>query len=77
MLPSAVLGERDAEVVTGGIFRAFAFVFASDGDLPAGPVGTWKFSREGVELSSFHRLEEPLQEALARDGEALLRFLGR
>ena len=72
-----VLGEHDARVVTGGIFRAFAFVFASDADHPAGPVGTWKFSRDGVELSPFHRLEERLQEALARDGEALLRFLGR
>jgi Winged helix DNA-binding domain len=72
-----VLGQHDARVVSGGIFRAFAFVFASDADHPAGPVGTWKFSRDGVELSPFNRLDDRLQDALERDGQALLRFLGR
>jgi hypothetical protein len=72
-----VLGQHDPRVVSGGIFRAFAFVFASDADHSAGPVGTWKFGRDGVELSPFDRLDDRLQDALGRDGQALLRFLGR
>jgi hypothetical protein len=72
-----VLGRHDARVVTGGIFRAFAFVFASDADHSAGPVGTWKFSPHGIELSPFDALDEEQREALDRDGQALLRFLGR
>jgi hypothetical protein len=71
-----VLGEHDARVVTGGIFRAFAFAPADE--LPTGPaVATWKFSRDGVELSPFGPLDEERREALTRDGEDLLRFLGR
>jgi hypothetical protein len=72
-----VLGQHDPRVVSGGIFRAFAFVFASDADHSAGPVGTWKLSRDGVELSPFDRLDDQLQDALGRDAQALLRFLGR
>jgi hypothetical protein len=72
-----VLGQHDPRVVSGGVFRAFAFVFVSDPDHPAGPVATWKFSRDGVELSPFDRLDEPLRDALSRDGDDLLRFLGR
>jgi Winged helix DNA-binding domain len=73
-----VLGEREADIVTGGIFRAFAFAFAPDAERPAGrPLATWKFSREGVELSPFDRLDERHHEALRRDGQALVRFLGR
>ena len=72
-----VLAERDADVVSGGIFRAFAFVFAPDGDYPVGPVATWKFGRDGVELSPFDRLDDEWRDALLRDSEAVLRFLGR
>jgi hypothetical protein len=73
-----VLGEHDPDVVTGGIFRAFAFAFAPDPEHPAGrPVATWKFSRDGVELSPFARLDEGHREALRRDQQALVRFLGR
>jgi hypothetical protein len=71
-----VLGAREADIVTGGIFRAFAF--APDAERPAGrPLATWKFSRDGVELSPFDRLDERHHEALRRDGQALVRFLGR
>jgi Winged helix DNA-binding domain len=71
-----VLGDRDSDVVTGGIFRAFAF--APDAEHPVGrPVATWKFSRDGVQLSPFGRLGEQPRDALRRDGEELLRFLGR
>jgi hypothetical protein len=72
-----VLGQHDPRVVSGGVFRAFAFAFASDADHPAGPVATWKLSRDGVELAPFDRLEERLYDALKRDGEQVLRFLGR
>jgi winged helix DNA-binding protein len=75
-----VLGEHDARVVTGGIFRAFAFAPAS---APAvehpigGAVATWKFSREGVELTLLRGLDPALADALASDGDAIMRFLGR
>src|ERR1700722_258393 len=70
-----VLGAHDARVVTGGIFRAFAF--APDDEHPAGrSVATRKFSRHGVELSPFAPLDHA-RDALARDGQELLRFLGR
>ena len=73
-----VLGEHDADIVTGGIFRAFAFAFAQDAERSVGgPLATWKFSRDGVELSPFDRLDERDHEALRRDGQALVRFLGR
>ncbi len=75
---AGVLGERDGDVVSGGIFRAFAFVFAADAAHPAArPVATWKFGRGGVELSPFEPLDDELREALRRDGDAVLRFLGR
>jgi hypothetical protein len=71
-----VLGEHDARVVTGGVFRAFAF--APDHEHPGGlAVATWKFSRDGVELSPFGPLDDERRDALTRDGEHLLRFLGR
>jgi hypothetical protein len=71
-----VLGEHGPRVVTGGIFRAFAF--APDDDHPAGrAVATWKFSRDGVELSPFGPLDDDGRDALTRDGRELLRFLGR
>jgi Winged helix DNA-binding domain len=73
-----VLGEHDRRIVSGGIFRAFAFAFAADGEDPVGrPLATWKFSRNGVELSPFGPLDGERREVLERDGEALLRFLGR
>ena len=73
-----VLGTRDADVVSGGIFRAFAFMFAPDAEHPVGrPVATWKFGRAGVELSPFDPVEERVGDALRRDAQALLRFLGR
>jgi len=71
-----VLGEHDARVVTGGIFRAFAF--APLAEHPGGrPVATWTFSREGVELTPLQALDPSLADELARDGDAVLQFLGR
>jgi Winged helix DNA-binding domain len=71
-----VLGEHDADVVTGGIFRAFAF--APDAEHPSdGAVATWKLGRDGVDMSPLGRLDDEQRDALVRDGEDLLRFLGR
>ena len=71
-----VLGEHDARVVTGGIFRAFAF--APLAEHPGGrPVAIWKFSRDGVELTPLQALDPSLADALAADGDAVLQFLGR
>ncbi len=71
-----MLGDHDSRVVTGGIFRAFAF--APDAEHPTGrPVATWKFSRDGVALSPLPGLGPAAAAALAADGDAVLRFLGR
>jgi hypothetical protein len=71
-----ILGEHDARVVTGGIFRAFAF--APDDDHARGrPVATWKFARNTVEFTPLQRLDPALADELADDGNAVLRFLGR
>jgi Winged helix DNA-binding domain len=71
-----VLGEHAAQVVTGGVFRAFAF--APVAEHPTGrAVATWKLNRDGVELSPFDRLDDIQRDALTRDGEELLRFLSR
>lgn len=73
-----VLGEHDRRIVTGGLFRPFAFVPASERDRPDGEaVAIWKFGRSGAELDPLRPLDERLAEALARDGDAVLRFLER
>jgi hypothetical protein len=73
---AAVLGEHDSRIVTGGIFRAFAF--APGPEHPAGePVAIWKLGRAGVELDPLRPLDGELGVALAADGEAVMRFLGR
>jgi hypothetical protein len=77
-----VLRGHDADVVSGGVFRAFAFGpgsgFAADGERSdGGAVATWKFGRDGVVLSPFGQLTGEQRDALAHDGEGLLRFLGR
>jgi hypothetical protein len=67
---ATVLGPQDARVVTGGIFRAFAF---ADGEA----VAIWKLGRGGVELAPLGRIDPAVGAALARDGQAVQRFLGR
>jgi hypothetical protein len=71
-----VLGEHAARVVTGGVFRAFAF--APVAERPIGrAVATWKFSRDGVELTPLPGLDPSLADELAADGDAVLQFFGR
>jgi hypothetical protein len=65
-----VLGEHDAKVVTGGMFRSFALI---DGR----PVATWRFQGAGVELKHIAPVSVPDAQALDDDAQALLRFLGR
>jgi hypothetical protein len=65
-----VLGEHDATVVTGGMFRNFALVKGR-------PVATWRFQGLGVELSRFADVSDEDAQALDDDSRALLRFLGR
>jgi hypothetical protein len=65
-----VLGEHDATVVTGGMFRNFALVKGR-------PVATWRFQGSGVELSRFADVSDEDAQALDDDSRALLRFLGR
>jgi Winged helix DNA-binding domain len=65
-----VLGEHDAKVVTGGMFRNFALVEGR-------PVATWRFQGTGVELKRFAPVSVQDVRALDDDAHALLRFLGR
>ena len=79
---AGVLGEHADRIVTGGIFRAFAFAFVrgpGPGPVrPAGaPVALWRIGRAGVELEPLRPLDDELGVALASDGDAVMRFLGR
>jgi hypothetical protein len=65
-----VLGEHDATIVTGGIFRNFALVNGR-------PVATWRFQGTGVELKHFAAVSDEDARALEDDARAVLRFLGR
>ena len=64
-----VLGDHDADVVTGGIFRAFAFV---DGRC----VGVWRLTGSRVSILPFAPLADAVAEALEREAAAVVRFLG-
>jgi hypothetical protein len=65
-----VLGEYEPRVVSGGVFRSFALV-AGRG------VACWRISDEGVVVEPFADLSDADAQALARDGQAVLAFLGR
>ena len=66
---AAVLGSHAPDVVTGGIFRAFALV---DGRA----VGVWRIDGGRVRLRLFERLDPAGIAALESDAAAVLRFLG-
>jgi hypothetical protein len=65
-----VLGAHEADVVSGGIFRGLAFAEGRT-------VGVWRFAGARVALEPFETLEPAVSEALANDGNGVLRFLGR
>jgi winged helix DNA-binding protein len=65
-----VLGENDANVVTGGLFRGFAMV---DGR----GVAVWRLEGAEVEIEPFAPLSDADARALGDDAAAVTRFLGR
>ena len=65
-----VLGDNEARVVTGGLFRGFALV---GGRAAAG----WRIDGRTVIIEPFGRLSAADRDALERDGDAVLDFLGR
>jgi hypothetical protein len=67
---AGILGSDDARVVTGGVFRNFALVGGRG-------VAVWRLAGSGgrVEIEPFADLDPDDAAALARDGEAVKRFL--
>jgi hypothetical protein len=64
-----VLGEREPSVVTGGIFRSFAF---ADGRA----VALWRIVGGRVRIAPFAPLDARTERALVRDAEQVLTYLG-
>jgi Winged helix DNA-binding domain len=64
-----VLGEYDARVVTGGLFRGFAMVGGRG-------VATWRLQGSEVAIEPFAPVAEADAQALRDDGAAVTRFLG-
>ena len=64
-----VVGDREADVVSGGIFRACVLV---DGRA----AGLWRLARGRVAMSPFARLPDDVAAALVRDGRDVVTFLG-
>jgi hypothetical protein len=65
-----VLGEHDATVVTGGLFRSFAMVGGRG-------VATWRLQDSGIEIEPFAPVSDEDAAALHEDAGAVTRFLGR
>jgi hypothetical protein len=64
-----VLGDDEARVISGGVFRGFALASGR-------AVAVWRLSdNRGVELEPFIPLDTETAAALERDGEAVRRFL--
>ena len=64
-----LLGNQDARIVSGGLFRPFAMAGGR-------PVATWRLVRGRVKLELFGPLEAETAAALARDATDVERFLG-
>ena len=64
-----VLGDRDSDVVTGGIFRSFAF---ADGRA----VGLWRIEGGRVRIRPFAPLSQRMERALLVDARAVPAYLG-
>jgi hypothetical protein len=65
-----VLGEHDAKVVTGGLFRGFAMVGGRG-------VATWRLTDSAVTIEPFAAISDADARALRDDAVALTRFLAR
>jgi DNA glycosylase AlkZ-like len=66
---AGVLAEHEARVISGGVFRGFALVAGR------GAAG-WRIADRRVVIEPFVALANNDADALARDGEAVLAFLG-
>jgi hypothetical protein len=64
-----LLGENQQIVTTNGLFRPFAL-------LDGRAVATWALARGEIEIRPFAKLARGVQQALERDGEDVLRYLG-
>ena len=64
-----VLGEHDAKVVTGGLFRGFAMVGGRG-------VATWRLTDRAVTIEPLGPISDADARALRDDAAALTRFLG-
>lgn len=63
-----VVGDRQAAIVSGGIFRPFAWAGGH-------PVGVWHIDGSRVVLEPFARLSAADRAALRADGEDVIRYL--
>jgi hypothetical protein len=63
-----VLGDGDGQVVSGGVFRNFAMVRGRG-------VAVWRLKGTAVEIEPFSELDADATAELARDGDAVKRFL--
>jgi Winged helix DNA-binding domain len=63
-----LLGDHEARVVSGGVFRPLALVRGR-------AAGTWRISRRGVEIAPFGRLARADLSALESDAEEVVSFL--
>jgi hypothetical protein len=66
---AATVGEHEARVISGGLFRGFAMV---DGRAVAG----WRLSGTSVQLEPYEEVAPEALEALRADGRAVAAFLG-
>jgi hypothetical protein len=64
-----VLGDHDAQVVTGGLFRGFAMVGGRG-------VATWRLTDRAVTIEPFAPISDADAQVLRDDAAALTRFLG-
>jgi hypothetical protein len=65
-----LVGDGEAAIVSGGLFRPFALVRGR-------AVATWRLRGGKVELEPFARIARPDRAALDEDAEAVLGYLGR
>lgn len=66
---AAVLGAHDGDVVTGGIYRSWAFVGGR-------AVGLWRIAGGRVRIAPFAPLAKRTERALLADAEAVHAYLG-
>ncbi len=66
---AAITGAEQSIVTSNGLFRPFALVAGR-------AVATWRLVGSSVQLAPFAELSRRTSEALRREGDAVVRFLG-